>query len=314
MKYRTLLGLFIIIATIYGLMHLFPSKQKRSFSADLIAVDTASVTSILLSPGGNSGEITLKKEPTGWIASNGQINILASSDAVQNILNVMTSIKTQQVVATHRDQWTLYKIGPKQATRVRVYEGNQMIEDFSISQSTGNAYIRLANEEEVYAVDGALVIDFGQDFNAFRNRTLLKMESGMYVTEIEYQLVDTTFLLTKTSNGWMQDTMPLNVEKIENYLADLRNISGETFADDFDEVQGSKDLYQILTFKGKAITEPFVITCYRDTTRALPFVLQSNQNKEAFFASDSNGIYKQIFSKVNGFVKRMPDKKMPDAR
>lgn len=301
MKFRTLLGLFIIVATIYGLMRLFPSKQKRSFSADLIAVDTANVTSILLLSSGNGREISLIREPTGWIASNSQINILANREMIHAILSVITSIKTQQIVATRQDQWKLYNIDSQKATRVRVFEENQLLEDFTISQLNGNSYVRLANEEEVYAVNETLATHFAQDFNAFRNGTLLKMQNGMEVTEIEYQFVDTTFYFTKTTNGWLQDTIPLNTEKVENYLTALRNISGETFADDFDEVQGSKDLYQILTLKGKTITEPFVITCYRDTNRTLPFIIQSNQNKEAFFASDSNGIYKQIFSNIKKF-------------
>lgn len=304
MKKRTLIGLFIILATIYGLTKLFSDKQHLSFSAKLIEIDTTKITSILLTPKSSNYDISLWRENNNWIASNGQINVKAQAEMVQSLLRNLTTIQTNQVVAKKPEQWGSYAVADKQGTHVRVYQGLHLLADFILgnpSSPSPTAYLRLSGEHEVYAVDYFLVKSFEQGFNAFRNHNLLKMSTDTKITAFDYQIQDSILQFIKTPEGWKNGLITLDSMQVENYLQGLKNISGATFADDFDEVQGSKYLYKILTIKEKNIEEHFIITCYRDTMRSPAFILQSNQNPDAFFVSDSMGIYNQLFNKVNGF-------------
>lgn len=310
MKNRTLIGLFIILTTIYGLTQLFPGKRARSFSATLVAIDTSKVTSILLTPKGTAMEISILREKNGWIASNGQLNVKAQTEMVQNLLATLTSISTNQVVAKKTAQWKDFEVEEKQGTHIRVYQGKKLLTDFILGKLDVNApmqqaisYLRLNGENEVYAIEGLVTMNFAQDFNAFRNHTLLKMKADMEVMAFDYQERDTAFQFIKTNTGWKLGINSCDSMQVENCLNVLRKVEGERFADDFDEVQGSKFLYKILTLKGKNIEDSLVISCYRDTTRQLPFVIQSNQSPESFFASDSIGIYKQIFNPINKLVR-----------
>lgn len=310
MKGRTLLGLFIILATIYGLTKLFSGKQALSFSANLVEIDTAQVTSILLTQKGHASEVSLLREGNNWIASNGQINVKAQTEAVQNLLRVLTHIPTNQIVAKKQEQWARYAVDEKQGVQVRVYHDRQLLADFVLgnpSSPSATCFLRLSGEKEVYAVDTLLAMRFEQDFNAFRNKNLLKIAAGAEVTAFDYQIQDSTFQFIKTKEGWKNGATTLDSMQVENYINVLRNVIGENFADDFDEVQGSKYLYKTLTIKAQALEEPLIITCYRDTTRQPSFILQSNQNPESFFASDSTGIYYKVFNKVNGFRSQKPE-------
>lgn len=306
MKNRTLIGLFIILATIYGLTQLFWKKQERRFSANLVEIDTSKVTSISLIPKGSATEIFLLRENGEWIASKGQINVKAPMGIVQTLLGMLPSIQTNQIVAKTPAHWHTYGVNENQGTHIRVYQGKNLLTDFILGKLDSSAtlqhpisYLRLADENEVYAIDGIVAMNFFYDFDAFRNRTLLNMEPFTDIAAFEAQAPDTTYQFIKKNIGWTLGNATLDSMQVENFLNGLRNLSGDTFADDFDEVQGSKFLFQTLTIKSKNNEDSLVIHCYRDTTRQLPFVIQSSQNPESFFSSDSTGIYQRIFSKLN---------------
>lgn len=309
MRSGVLIALIILVLSGYG-VYRFYSQPVAPFSGTLIKVDTAQVTSILLETPPNRIEIALLRETTGWIASNGQTNIKASDAIVNSLLQALSDVKIKEVVATKAAAWTTFGVDDKQGVHVRVYEGKKLLDDLIIGKSDTDptsgqpiSYLRLSEEEEVFAVYGELALAFSQDFRAFRNRLLLQLTPDMHITMLEFETPDTLVKWTQTPAGWAAGTTILDSVSMAQYLRKLTQINGEIFADDFDEVQGSKYLYQVLKISGEYIELPFVITCYRDTTRNPPFIIHSNQNKEAFFASDSVGIYNTIFGKVNDFNK-----------
>jgi hypothetical protein len=100
----------------------------------------------------------------------------------------------------------------------------------------------------------------------------------------------------------VNNTLPLDSTKVAGYLNVLRNISGTEFADDFDELQSNNYQYKTLTVKGNNILEPFIVRCYRDSTREKVYILHSNQNSDAYFASDSAGVYQRLFKGIVDFA------------
>lgn len=311
MNNKLLLVVFLVLLGIYGLTKVFSGKKDQSFKAELIEVDTAAVTQIMINTKGpESEEITLKKEEAGWIASNGNLNVKAPPSVVSSLLGNLVLIKTKRIAANKPEKWTDFELEEGQATRVRVYNGEKVLEDFlvgrfSFNQQTrsGISFLRLTGENEVYAVDGFQSLTFGQGFDAYRNKTIVKMKPEMQVTEFSYRQPDTTLNFFLANDTWtVNGEMPLDSTKVGGYLNVLRNISGTEFADDFDELQSSNYEYKTLTIKGNNILDPFVVTCYRDTSREKPYIIHSNVNNEAYFASDSAGVYKRLFKDVADFV------------
>ncbi len=307
MRSGVFISILILALTGYGLYRLFFKEKEVVFQANLIMVDTSSVNSILLSNNPFSGgELSFLREGKEWIISNEQLHIKANPLIMQALLASVREIKTNEVVTTDPKSWKIYGVDGVQGIRVRLYDEKKRLEDFVVGKSDINpqtqapiSYLRLSGANEVYVVNGDLLAQFNQNFTNSRSRLILSLDSSVEITELEYQLPDTSWRIEQAPEGWKSGDLLLDSLQMSQYLQQLRYLSGDIFADHFDEVEGGKYLYQTVTIQGKNLTEPVVITCYRDTTLKMPFILHSTQNQEAFFASDSTGIYHKIFKKVN---------------
>lgn len=310
MNNRTLLIVFLLLLAVFGISQLFTGKRTKSFNSELIKVDTAAITSIVVNPKApEEAEITLKKEDTGWIASNGTISVKAQPGSVSNLLSNLTLIKTKRIAAKSPEKWAEYEVEEGKATRIRVYAGAKLLEDFIVGRfsfnqqaQTGSSFIRLTAENEVYAVDGFQTLTFGQGFGAYRDKVLAKVAPPMKVTQFSQIGPDTTYNYFLADGQWTYEGQTiLDSMKVETYLNTFKNFSGQEFNDSFDEIQANNFPSRSLTIKGDNILEPLVITCYTDTTQVKPYTIHSNYN-EAYFLSDSAGIYSKLFRSVNDFV------------
>lgn len=177
---------------------------------------------------------------------------------------------------------------------------------FSFDQQTqaGTSYIRLTNGKEVYAVDGFQTLTLGQGFNSYRDRTLSKTGPEILFDRLRLEQQDTVLQFVKTPKAWMFGEQPLDSTKMVNYLNQFNNLRGDSFVDDFDEIQAPNYKIGSITLEGEQLAEPFKINIYQDTSRVKPFIFQSNQNPEAWFESDSTGLFQQL---VKGLEDFLPD-------
>lgn len=313
MNNKRLLTIFLILLAVYGISKLFSGKRDRNFKTDLIKIDTSIVTSFSILAKGDSVETILTREPQGWIASKGKKTARATAESVNAFLANLVHISTDRITAKTRDKWAEYEVGEGQGTRVKVMQSEKVLEDFVAGRFNFNpqtraatSYVRLFNEEEVYAVDGFLAMGFSQNFDNFRNKLLLKLDDAAEITQIEYKTKDSTYLLTSTGKGyWSVDNgVGIDSAQMADYLRNLKSIFGDTFSDDFDELQAGRFDKQTLTLKGNNIPDAVTITCYTDTTKEKPFIIRSSQNLDDFFASDSSGVYNTLLAELQKVIKK----------
>lgn len=302
MKLKMLLAILLVLLAMYAIFRSLPKKEERPFRANLIQIDTTQVSSILIDLPGEQVEIALKQEAEKWIVSNGQINASAMPEVVEGLLRALQNIKINRVVAQKKTAWPDYQLAKNTATRIRVYDDTDILEDFMIGkteidtmQQQSVTYLRLTDAEEVYAVDGWVGTNFNRTFNDFRNKMILQIPPATVFTIFELTNVDTSWQYRRTPQGWMMQDTIMDSNEIGQYLKNLYQISSDTFADDFDEVQGAHLLLYTLSLQENDHKKPYVIDIYRDTLRKMPFILHSNQNPDTYFASDSIGIYGKFF-------------------
>lgn len=302
--------LFIILAgliVVYGLTQMFSGKKDRSFDTDLVKIDTSEVTQVIVYPKADEfAEVTLSKEANNWIITKGDISTIAVENTVTAMLSELSLIKTKRIAAKSPEKWSDYEVEDGKATRLQVYAGSKLLRDFMIGRFNFNqqtrtaiSYVRLTGEDEVYAVDGFLAMSLGQGFDAYRNKDILKVDQADF-TKLDYKMGDLLFSLNKSGNDWLLNAeQPLDSAAMYNLLINMQNISGQDFVNDFDPVQSSNLLSKSLTVSGNNLLEPVVIHCYQDTTREKPFIIHSSANKEAYFESDSTGVYTRLFERIN---------------
>ncbi|NUQ26882.1 MAG: DUF4340 domain-containing protein [Saprospiraceae bacterium] len=304
---KTLLIVFVALLVLYGLNRLLSGRGDSNFNSELIKIDTAAVSAVnIIIKQPEEAEITLKREGADWIVSNGQLSVKAQSAAVEELLSAISLIKTNQIAATQAGSWADYGVDEEHGTQVTVYSNDKELESFVVGKFSFNpqtqtaiSFLRINGENEVYAIDGMQAMSLNKSFEGYRNLELLKMKRDMVVTSFNCELPDTTLRFSKTGGPWLLNgKTPLDSMDVENYLNTLRNLPGATFADDFDETRAEKFQYARLTLEGDNIPAPFVVDCYRDTSRQRPFILHSSHNRDAWFDSDTSGVYRQLFLNV----------------
>ncbi len=304
MSNKILLAIFATLLAIFGLSQVFSGKGDRSFQPEIIEVDSAKVTSIVIRAKADSlAEFTLKKEPSGWTATKGTLSLPANEEAIGQLLSNLTLVKSTQIAAKSKEKWPLFEVEEDKASHLTAFAGSKKVADFFIGKFSVNqqarqitTYFRLAEGEEVYAVEGMAGMMFGQGFRGYRNKQFLKFDPISAVEELSFE-GDAACSVKKSGGNWLLDgTTPVDTASVRDYLMNLREMNGDEFIEDFQPAANAGKLYKKLTIKG--LPEPVIIQCWRDTAWEKPFVLQSNQFPDAYFASDTSRLFKRVFKPV----------------
>ena len=309
MNNKKLFLILLVLLGIYGASQMFSGKKDRSFKTELITIDTAAVTSIVIAPKTDDfQEITLKKEGTSWIATQGTVTTKATTSSVKALLSTLVKINTERVAAKNESKWSDYEVGEGEGTRIKVYNESTLLEDFIVGRfapnqqmQNGTSFVRIADESEVYAVKGFLSFTFNRGFDSFRDRSLLTFNPSD-ITYFSYQLPgDTVININKTGNQWFYETTQLDSTKVADYLKEISTLSGNNFADDFDEVQSADQLYKSITLSGNNMTQPIIVKSYLSQNNEFPYVLKSSQNPDGLFNSKEDGVIGRLFKNLEEF-------------
>ncbi len=310
MNNKTLALIFLALAAIYILRKTLGKPEVRSIPEYLVQIDTSSVDKILLTPKDKSGDpVELVKENGVWNASNGQKTVVANPGSIKNLLSALGEIAPKQLVSKNPERWLDYEVTPETASQVECYAGSKKktgfyVGRFNFDQATRTAtsYMRMDDEDDIYSVDGFLSMSFNQDFSNFRDKQLTKAKS----TDVERLTLtsdnDELSIEKSISGQWIdQAAMPLDSAKTANYVNTLMLTSGTEFDDDFNsDAFSPAEKLEILLNNGQTVT----FSVYEDETGLQkPFILHSSDNKDAWFRSDSAGIYKRVITNFKDLVK-----------
>lgn len=293
------------------------SRTERTLKTDIVALDTAKISKILLYPSSEKGsELTFTRKGKEWSVSNGKLDVETGKNSVPNLLNQLLEIKAKRLVSRSEDKWKEYQLTDSLGTRIKVYEGSRLKLDMYIGKFTyqqtndpyggyggrggveGTSYVRMANEDEIYAVDGFLTFSFNQPFSSWRNQTFINLNRSN-VTKLSFRYPgDSSFVLALENKKWMVNNQPADSAKVANYLSSLSYKNGSNFNDEFNPVGSSQ--YQ-LTIEGNNM-ENVVVNAYTGSDGKLE--MNSSLNSRAWFSSEPNGIFKDVFKGRKAF---MPD-------
>ncbi|NOY36402.1 MAG: DUF4340 domain-containing protein [Chlorobi bacterium] len=303
---KTLLIVFIVLIGILALLQIRTRKTESSLKRDLIKVDTAKVTSIILYPQAEKGaalEITRKGDK--WRIKKGKKEAPVEAGSVRNMLNEIIHIRPKRLAAVSDTAWDDYSVTDSTATRLVVQEGHKKTLDLYIGKFTvdknaqmyggyqgrvmGSSYIRPGNQKEVYEVDGFLALSFNQNFDAWRDHLFIRTtRSNLRKFTFTYP-ADSGFVVQYADSLWNVEGAPADSAGMANYLADWTFRRYADFADNYDPPANPD--FQI-TAEGNNM-DPVVIKAYRDPR--YHFVMNSSMNPETWFADKDSSIYKMFF-------------------
>ena len=202
---------------------------------------------------------TLSKTENTWQVSKGDFSTEATSSAVENLLNELKIVKAKRVAAKNPNKWATFEVDSS-GNRVQVFAGEKLLTDFVVGKfdmnqqtRTFTSFVRMYDENAVYAVDGFLSMTFNQGMDAFRDKSLVKFNT-QDITEFSIQTEDEMQTYSKLVGNWSSnDGTILDSTKVMNYLNGVSNLNGKEFIDGFSAVSPSKSV----TFKGNNIASSY---------------------------------------------------------
>jgi hypothetical protein len=311
---KILVYILMIVAGMYVLVKLYQYKfTDNTLVVNIVNIDTSKVTKLLLYPVSEGrNEIKFFKDGKDWKVNKGKITTEPEANTVQSLLAMLVETKTQRLASREKSKWGEYNLTDTTATRVKVYEGSKLSLDlligkFSYQQSdnpyakmyggggTGTTYVRLADADEVYAIDGFLSFSLNRQFNTFRNQILARFDRPG-VNKITFRYPgDSSFMVTLADKQWMIGSQKADSAKVAGYLNSLAYKNASSFDDNF---APSLNPQCQVTIEGKDINTVTIDAYIRDKN---DYILNSNQNSKSWFSSSYKGLYSEVFKNKKDF-------------
>ena len=300
---RILLIVFVVLLGIFLGKKFLGGDDSRNFREVLVAVDTASVTKIVLATKANDHKpVELIKTSATWDVKSENVNDQADEGAVKGMLTSFVKMTPKRLVAKSEDKWGQYEVNDSLGTQVKMYSGDELLADvvigkFNFQQATRSmsTFVRLGEEEDVYSVEGFLSSTFNQPLNGFRDKTFLETNKPD-LTSLKFDYPgDSSFMLSKIGENWQINEVAADSAAVETFLNGLRSIRQRDFVDDFDR-GGKVALYQ-LTIDGNNMS-PIVVQGFQEGDE---LVLHSSLNENAFFEEGGLNAFEKLFVPAGQF-------------
>lgn len=290
----TLLGVLFALGLIYlGLEFLGDRSRSKGFRQDLVDIDTAQISRMLIeSP---ESETELLKSDGKWDVIIGpDKTVSAQPGTIRNLLQSVQSVRPSRMVTRDPGKWAEYQVDTT-GTRIRIFEGQKKTLDLIIGrfgimdQRNFFSYVRLHDEDEVYTADNFMGMTIGTEPADYRNRQLLSFNSDSLESLSFHYQADSSFTAIRDASFWTIENNPADSTAMSDYLSDLRYITINEFVDDIEPSALPEPLYRLqLVEQGKPPIE--LVAYYLSGGR---WVLHSASNPENYFEGDGqiSGIF-----------------------
>ena len=247
-----LIGILGALVLVYfGIKYFSGESRSKSFKSELVEIDTAKVTKLLINAKGETLELI--KENDAWKVSigNGQY-AAAENGSVKSTLSSLLTIKPSRIAAKNQDKWKEYQVDSA-GTRVQVFEGSKSTLDLVIGRFGFNqqamqqqqqmmmggrggqqffSYVRLEGENEVYVADNFMGMSINSDPSGYRNKRILSLTTDD-ISKMQFNYpADSGFVLSKVDSAWSIFGNPPDSAATASYLSDIRYLNNSNYVDD----------------------------------------------------------------------------------
>ncbi len=307
----------IILAALLLLLVVLKIKDKkqgdRSFKAYVVSIDTSKVDKMSITPKGASDKVELFKNEGLWMLKLNGKDVQANIDIIDELLSQVSSLKTKSVAATSKEKWGDYEVTDSTGTRISINSGKKQLADFMIGkfsykQPQGQnpyqqqqniqmtSYLRLINENEVYAVDGYLSMMFNRDANSFRENSVVVGKPDNWNKLIFNYPADSSFTLVKQNNKWMVNGILADSMAISSYFSKIRMLTNNNF-DDETFIDANQQPEMSVRIEGDNFT-PIMVDAYKNSMGEPVFtssinkgnLMKAGNTKQALFVGQQQFI------------------------
>ncbi|MBI4649382.1 MAG: DUF4340 domain-containing protein [Bacteroidia bacterium] len=310
---KVLIAIFVVLLAIILISHFIKSKKgERTFRSDLAEIDTSQVSSILIYPKAeNFSEVKLTKAVTGWQIQHKGVLYNADKYSVNAMLSEFARLKPQRVAATSKEKWPEFQLTDTTGTRVKVLKNNDIVADLMIGkfsyqkptnpwdrQGKMSTYVRLANEENVYSVEGFLSMTFNRSANEYINKAIINSNKDKWTKLAFTYPGDSSFIMTIQDSVWMVNGIVADSAKVINYFNKIAHLTSPEIMFDFKQPLVNVPEYAV-RIEGNNITPIHVNVFPTDTVNI--YAISSSMNPGIFFSGGKGDVFKRLFIGKDSF-------------
>jgi hypothetical protein len=298
-----LIAILVALVLVYLGIQFFGGKSRsKSFKAELVEIDTAKVTKVLIDAKGENLE--LLKENNAWRVSIGDGKFAAAQKSrVRSTLSSLMTIKPSRIAAKKQEKWKEYQVDSA-GTRVRVFEGKKNTLDIVIGRFGFNqqamqqqqqmmmggrgmqqfySYVRLHDEDEVYVADNFMGMSMNTNSSDYRNKQLLSLTTDS-ISSVQFNYpADSGFVLTKVDSTWSIFGAPTDSASTASYLSDIRFVNNSNFVDD---VPATALVSPTVSMSIKQNGKPDIfVKAFQHPLHQ--WIINSSENPQSYFADES---------------------------
>jgi hypothetical protein len=315
---KTLIILLVILGVILLIVTL-TKKEDRTFKSEMVSIDTAVVTKMIIHPklGDKGKEVSFIKTGTEWKLESDGKAFKPDPASVKNILSELVRMKSERVAATEETKWKEFEVTDSTATRIKLYNENKLLADLYVGkfnytqppqgqqqnpyqqQSKGkmSTYVRPAGDKEVYVVDGFIKMSIQANVNAYRDKTLFASNKDD-LTKISFNYPNNeSFVLSKEGAKWLLNGQPTDSTKTVKYLNKLARVTSSNFIDEVMPLTSSPT-HQV-KIEGNNIIPVELNAFPADSVNK--FVITSSLVSDAKYSGAKSGLFERVFVKSSEF-------------
>jgi len=306
---RILLGVFLVLAVILLITRFAGNgKRERTLNTEIVRIDTATVSGILLYPTAGQGkEIRFTRTGDTWEVSMEGRTVPGDAGRIMNMLTELAQLRSEQLVARSPDRWPGFQVDDSSATRVVVREGSETTLDLLVgrfsyqqpqqnnynpygrNQVNGKTFVRLNGQDEVHAVEGFLAMTLNQPFDSWRNADVTRFNQALLSRLVFDYPADSGFVAERNEAGWMVAGMLADSLSMSRYL---NRLSGKQDRNFFSGSTPARDPAYHLTLEGDNMETIQVSAWISDSSN---YVIHSSLNPETWFLSDRGGLFGDLY-------------------
>lgn len=301
-KLGIVFGILLIIALVIFVSD--PGSNERTFRSELVKIDTTSVTQIVIyAKNTEDTPVKLFKEDSSWkVQLENEKNASVPKSKIDNLLSQLIQIKPERLAGRGEASYNDFEVDDS-ATRVEVYEGSNktldlLIGKFTFQQPrTMKSFVRLAEDTDVYEVDGFLSMTFNQDANSYRDQTVINDNVNNWNSLAFSYPADSSYQIVKVDNVWrLSNGTMLDSAKTETALRQLANLRGSEFVD-IDEPELPLPEFKLTVIKNN--NDQIEVFGYKVADKV---IINSSQNPKSYFDGNEGNLFGRVFIGIKKFT------------
>jgi len=322
LNFKSLIIILLVLVGIVIIINL-TGKKERTFKTKVLEFDPELITGMKVFNPQMDDIITLvKQEEDTWEVSSEGKTYKADGNAIVHMLEMLSDLKTMHIAATSEDKWEDFHVSDKSGIRIELLQEKDIVADLMIGKfsyklkepqgleqpmqqqqkkATMTSYLRVVDEDEVYAVDGILRMNFTSGIEFFRNKEIIGKDPKQ-LTKLTFTYPDQSFTLEQSGGYWFLEGQPVDSLKTARFLRTIATFRSSDFMDDVN-LEGATSVMDLMV-EGIDF-DPIDINVYPASDTNILYYVTSTHNPETVLNGTKGKLVDRTFVGKEQFLPKL---------